>query len=63
MFQNETALFPDVVLKLGPYFGTSIDVDPAMTTKILTDNGQVLHRSTYQKLTPDVLLGKYGSDA
>ena len=34
-----------------------------MTTKILTENGQVLHRSTYRPLTPDELLDKYGPDA
>ena len=63
MFQDETALFPDDVLKLGRYLGPSIDVGPAMTAKILTENGQVLHRSTYQFLTPDELLDKDGSDA
>ena len=45
MFQDETAPFPDDVLKLGHYLGPSIDVGPAMTAKILTENGQVLHRS------------------
>ena len=34
-----------------------------MTTKILTENGYVLHRSTYQPLTPDVLLDRDGPDA
>ena len=47
MFQDETAPFPDDVLKLGHYLGPSIDVGPAMTAKILTENGQVLHRLTY----------------
>ena len=45
MFQDQTAPFPDDVLKLGYNFGPSIDVGPA--AKILTENGQVLHRSTY----------------
>ena len=36
----------DDVLKLGHYLGPSIKVGPEMTTKILTENGQVLHRST-----------------
>ena len=62
MFRVETALFPDDVLKLGCYLGSSIDVGPAMTAKILTENGQVLHRSTYQPLTPDKLLDRDGSD-
>ena len=44
MFGDETAPFPDDVLKLGHYLGPGIDVDPVMTTKILMKNGQVLHR-------------------
>ena len=63
LFQDETAPFPDDVLKLDHYLGPSIDVGPAMTMKILTENGQVLHRSTYQPLTPDELLDKDGSYA
>ena len=46
MFQEKIAPFPDDVLKLGHYFGPSIDIGPAMTTKICTENGQELHRST-----------------
>ena len=49
--------------KLGHYLGSSIDVGPAMTAKILTENGQVLHRSTYQPLIADELLDRDGSDA
>ena len=47
-------------LKVGHYLGPSIDVGPAMMNmKILTQNGQVLHRSTYRPLTPeDVTLGR-----
>ena len=63
MFQEETASFPDDILKLCCYLGPSIDIDPAMTTKILTDNGQVFHRSTYRPLMPDDLSEKDGSDA
>ena len=48
------------MLKLGHYLGPSIDVGPAITPKIFTDNGQVLHRSTYRSLIPDELLDKYG---
>ena len=29
-------------------YDKNIDVGPAMIAKILTENGQVLHRSTYQ---------------
>ena len=44
MFQDETPLFLDDVLKSGYYLGPGIDVGPAMTTKNITQNGQVLHR-------------------
>ena len=63
MFQDEAALFPNDVLKLGPYLGPSRDIGPAMTAKILMDNGQVLHRLIYTPLTPDDLLDKNRSDA
>ena len=63
MFQDETALFPDDLLKLGCYLGPSIDVGPAMTAKILMENGQVLHRSTCRSLTSHELLDKDGPDA
>ena len=61
MSSDETAPFPDDVLELGHYLGPDIDVNLAMTAKTLTENGQVLHRSTYRSLTPD-LLDKDGSD-
>ena len=51
------------MLKLGCFLGPSIDIGPAMTTKILTQNGQVLHRSTYRLLTPDELADKDRSHA
>ena len=63
MFQDETVPFPDDVFKLGHHLGPSIDVDLAMTAKILTENGQVFHRSTYQPLIPDELLDRDGSDS
>ena len=62
MFWYVTASFFDDMLKLGHYLGPSIDVGPAITANILTENGQVLHRSTYQSLTPDELLDRDGSD-
>ena len=39
MFQDESAPFPDDMLKLGYYLELSIDVGPAMTAKIPTENG------------------------
>ena len=61
MFCDEIAPFPDDTLKLGCYLGPSIDVDSAITTKVFTEKGQLLHRSTHQLLTPDELLDKEGS--
>ena len=62
MFQDKTAPLPDDMLKLSHYLDPSIDVGPAMTTKILTENEQVLQRSMYRPLTPDELSDKDGSD-
>ena len=59
MFGDETALYPDDVLKLGCYLRLRIDVGLAMTTMILTENEQVLHRSTYQPLTPEFMSKVY----
>ena len=50
------------MLKLGHNLGLSIDVGPDMTTKIFTENGQVLHRSTYSPLIPNKIASKDGSD-
>ena len=47
--------------KLVHCLGPSMDVSPAMTAKILTENGQLLHRSTFRPLNPDELLDKVGS--
>ena len=52
--------FPEDVLKLGHYLGSNIDVGPAMMAKILTQNEQVPHRSTYRLLTPDETSDKKG---
>ena len=41
MFKDETAPFPDVVLKLVHYLWPSVDVGPAMTTKTLIQNEEV----------------------
>ena len=51
------------VLKLGHYLGPSIDIGPAMTAKVLTENEKVLHRSTHQSFTQDELQVKDGSVA
>ena len=48
--------FPGEKLVLGRYCGTSIDVGPSLTDKILRKNGQQFHRSTKRALTPDKLV-------
>jgi hypothetical protein len=40
---------------LGQYLGQSIDVGPAMTAKILKENGQYVHQTTLRALTADEL--------
>ncbi len=54
-FCSTTVSFPEDPLVLGKYLGLSIDVGPAMTTKILTLTGEVVHCSTYRPLTPEEL--------
>ena len=56
MFWDETAPFSDDMLKLGHNLGPIIDVGQAMTTKIITKNWQVLHRSMYWLLMKYELL-------
>ena len=51
IFCDKTVPIADDMLKLGGYLGPSIDIGPAMTTKIVMQNRQVLHRSTYRSLT------------
>ena len=46
IFHDETAPFLYEMLKLGCYLRPSLNVGPAITAKILTENGQVLDRST-----------------
>ena len=38
---------------LARYLGPSFDIGPAMTAKLLKENGQYIHRSTYRGLTED----------
>ena len=63
MFQDQNAPFPDEVLKLGHCLGPNINVGPAMTVTILTQNRHVIHRSTYRPLTPDEIADKVVSYA
>ncbi len=54
-FCSTTISFPEDLLVLRKYLGLSIDISPAMTTKILTPMGKVVHCSTYRLLMPKEL--------
>ena len=45
-FRDTSVTFPGDKLVLERYCGTSIDVGPALTDKILRKNGEQVHRST-----------------
>ena len=55
MFRGEIAPFPEDNLILGKWSGSSTDVGPAMTAKILKSNGRAVHRSTFCELIPHFL--------
>ena len=44
------AQFPQPKERYGRWLGPSLDIGPAMTAKILKENGQVIHLSTYRPL-------------
>ena len=60
---DETAPFLDDMLILGHYLGPSIDVGPGIMAKILKQNEQVLHRSTYRTVTLNEIADKDRSNA
>ncbi len=51
MYRPGTIEYPDEPLRLGRYLGPAINVGPAMTAKILQQNGEVVYHSTYRPLT------------
>ena len=55
MFVDETAPFPDDVLKLGCYLVPSKGIGLAEMTMILIENRQVIHTSMYTPWAPDEL--------
>ena len=55
-FIDTSMTFPGDKLVLGRHCGPIIDVGPALTAKILKNNGQQVNRSTYSSLTPDELV-------
>jgi hypothetical protein len=52
-FHDSAVRFPNDSEILGRDLGPAIDVGPAMTRKLLKQNGQVVYRSTVRALTPD----------
>ena len=51
MFYDTSIPYPNDKATLGRWLGPSMDVGPAMTSKILKSNGEWVHRSTYAPLT------------
>ena len=51
MFIDETIQFTDENTVLGRYLGPALNVGPEMTAKITKENGEVVHRYTYDDLT------------
>ena len=45
--------YPGDKVVIRHYLGPSMSVGPALTAKMRKANGQVMHRSSYQSLTPD----------
>jgi hypothetical protein len=44
-FRDTAANFPVSKIQLGSYLGDSIDIGPAMTRKVLKQNGSIMYRS------------------
>ena len=53
LFRDTSVTYPDDTMVLGRDLGPAIDIGPAMTRKVLKQNGQVVYRSTVRSLTPD----------
>jgi hypothetical protein len=52
-FRDTAAKFPVSKIKLGRDLDAAIDIGPAMTRKILKQNGSVMYRSSVRSLTQD----------
>ncbi|KAI2509582.1 Reverse transcriptase (RNA-dependent DNA polymerase) [Fragilaria crotonensis] len=55
MFRDTSVSYPDDAMVLGRDLGPAIDIGPAMTRKVLKENGKVVYRSTVRSLTDDEL--------
>jgi hypothetical protein len=52
-FRDTAAKFPMSKIQLGSYLGAAIDIGPAITRKVLKQNGSVMYRSSVRSLTQD----------
>ena len=52
-FYDHRSSYPEPREVLGRWLGPAIDIGPAMTSKILKSNGQVVYLSTFRGLTED----------
>jgi hypothetical protein len=52
-FRDTAAKFPVSKIQLGRNLGATIEIGPAMTCKILKQNGSVMYRSSVRPLTQD----------
>jgi hypothetical protein len=52
-FRDTAAKFPVSKIQLGRDLGAAIDIGPAMTRKILKQNGSVMYRSSVRPITQD----------
>ena len=51
IWYDANATFPEPKEQLGRWLGPAVDIGPAMTGKILKENGQVLYRSHLKQMT------------
>eukprot|EP00804_Cyclotella_cryptica_P004620 CCRYP_006942-RA/>CCRYP_006942-RA protein AED:0.23 eAED:0.23 QI:0/-1/0/1/-1/1/1/0/675 len=52
-FRDQGVAFPNDALGLGKYLGPSIDVGPAMTSRVMKANGEIEDQSTVRALTAE----------
>jgi hypothetical protein len=52
-FRDTASKFPVSKIQLGRDLGAVIDIGPAMTCKVLKQNGSVMYRSSVRPLTQD----------
>ena len=58
----DRAKFPQLKEVYSRWLGPAIDIGPALTSKILKSNGQVIYTSTYRTITEDEIHRKSEQD-